>query len=227
MKPIEPMEPMSVSTVERIKNNYIVQAWLVLTLALFFGASLAGIQIKLGPTIETNKINETLEKVPEMVLGLAQAQKMAEKGESLNVKIHNIEVEKSGRTKCYNVFEAKYPDGKLAGWVTKAKGQGYADKIELLVGLDPHAKTINGLFVLDQKETPGLGNKMINFDWRKQFIKKGTDAPLIVTKEGAKAGNEIDSITGATISSRAVCSIVNNAVKDLKKTLAAKAKGCN
>jgi len=39
---------------QRIKNNNIVQAWLVLTRALFFGASLAGIQLSLAPSIGAN-----------------------------------------------------------------------------------------------------------------------------------------------------------------------------
>ena len=48
---------------ENVKTNFISQTWLVLLLAICFGALLAGIQITLGPTIEANKINETLEKV--------------------------------------------------------------------------------------------------------------------------------------------------------------------
>jgi len=41
----------------------------VLILALFFGTALAGVQITLGPKIDQNKLNETLERVPELVLG--------------------------------------------------------------------------------------------------------------------------------------------------------------
>ena len=47
---------------ERFQNSYILQAWLVIILALFFGVSLAGIQSTLGPMIETNKKNETRER---------------------------------------------------------------------------------------------------------------------------------------------------------------------
>jgi electron transport complex protein RnfG len=219
MKPIEPMEPMDSSTLDRIRNNYIVQAWLVLILALCFGASLAGIQLALGPLIEANKINETLEKVPEMVLGDEKAAEVIKNNQELDIEPHTIEVEKNNRKIFYNVFEAKHPDGKPAGWVAKAIGQGYADKIELLLGIDPSLKTITGLFVLDQKETPGLGNKIITKEWRQQFLNKKTKTPLTVTKEGAKKAHEIDSITGATISSRSVCSIINTTIKDLRTPL--------
>ena len=80
MKPIEPMEPMPPSTLERLKNNNIIQAWLVLFLALCFGSALAGVQMTLGPKIEINKINETREKVPELVLGKDAALKMCRAG---------------------------------------------------------------------------------------------------------------------------------------------------
>ena len=55
------------------KTNFFSQAWLVLVLAICFGGLLAGMQIALGPTIEANKINETLERVPELVFGAAHA----------------------------------------------------------------------------------------------------------------------------------------------------------
>jgi len=208
---------------QRIKNNNIVQAWLVLTLALFFGASLAGIQLTLAPTIEANKINETRQKVPELVFGKAGALEILKQNQQLEITPQTMEIEKHGTKVFYSVFETRVA-GKLAGWVVKTAGQGYADKIELLIGLDSAAETITGLFVLDQKETPGLGNKIVTEKWRNQFIAKKTGSPLTVTKEGARAPNEIDGVTGATISSRAVSSIINTTMNDLKGMLAAKAR---
>ena len=195
-----------------LKENNIVQAWLVLLLAIFFGGSLAGIQLVLGPTIETNKINETRQKVPELVAV------SPDHAASLEILPRSVNVEKAGKKIVYSVFETKL-DGKSMGWVAKTNGQGYADKIELLVGFDPGLKTITGLFVLDQKETPGLGNKIVTPEWRSQFVDKPIGKPLEVVKTGAKASNEINAITGATISSRSVTGIINSAVKDLKAPL--------
>jgi len=218
------MDPMAKSTLERLKSNYIFQAWLVLMLALFFGASLAGVHLRLGPKIEENKINETRHKIPEIILGSFQAEELAKGGKSLAIKAHTISVEKQGRKVFYNVYEARYPDGKLAGWVAKSSGQGYADKIELLIGFSPSVDAITGIFILDQKETPGLGNKIITVDWRQQFANIKTVQPIEVTKSGAKDPNQIDAITGATISSRSVTQIVNTTVNDLRGPLAAMAK---
>ncbi|OQX61455.1 MAG: FMN-binding protein [Desulfococcus sp. 4484_241] len=196
-----------------MKNNYILQAWLVLLLAVFYGGSLAGVQLSLSPKINENKINETRQRVPALVLGKDRA------NEPVEIESENIAVEKNGRKVFYNVFKA-VQDGKQAGWVIKTSGQGYGDKIELLLGVSPDMSIITGLFVLDQKETPGLGNRIADPAWRQQFVHKKTDKKLVVVKTGAKAPNEIDAITGATISSRSVCAIVNNTLSDLKPKLA-------
>ncbi len=220
MKPIQQMEPLSPTAFERLRDNNILQAWLVLLLVLCFGSSLAGIQMYLGPVIEENKLNETREKVPELVLGAEAAQKLAESGESLNITPKSFVVDKPGKKAVYNVYEAADKSGKRLGWVVKTSGQGYADRIELLLGLDPEVKTVTGLFVLEQKETPGLGNKIVTDEWRGQFNGKSTDKALGVVKGGGAGADDINAITGATISSRAVSDIVNTAVADLKAPLA-------
>ena len=201
------------------KDSNLFQAWLVLILATVFGTALAGIQAKLGPVIEENKIRETMEKIPALVLGEDRAAKLAAENESLLIKSRIIEVEKNGITKFYTVYDVMFKEGSLAGHVTKASGQGYADKIELLLGLDPGGNTITGLFILDQKETPGLGNKILEDPWRNQFKDKASDNRLVVVKGGAGKDNEIDSISGATISSRSVTGIINTIIADVKPRL--------
>ena len=206
-------------TLYRLKNSNIVQAWLVLVLAICFGAALAGVHLKLAPVIEKNKLNETLAQVPELVLGKDLADKMVAENQALDITPQNLSVESSGGRKTFfNVYEARY-QGDLRGYVIKTGGQGYADRIELLLGVDPQVDRITGLFVLDQKETPGLGNKIIESQWRGQFLGKKTSPALNVTKAGAGNANDIDAVTGATISSRAVTNIVNSAVSALKEPL--------
>ena len=197
--------------VEKVQNNNLLQAWLVLTLAFLFGISLAGVQTVLGPVIEENKIRETMEKVPVVLIG--------ESDSALAIEPLRIAVEKEGRSKFYNVYEAAFDNGKRAGWVVKASAQGYADRIELLVGFDPAVQTITGLFILDQKETPGLGNKIVEEQWRSQFTGKSVDRDLEVVKGGVKELHEIDAISGATISSVCVARMINQTIADLGEEL--------
>ena len=185
-------------------------------LAIVFGTCLAAVHINLSDRIAENKLNESLERIPGLIW------KQGEGGAAVEIMSGRIDVKKKDRTLFYPVFQV-IDEGKPAGWVIKAAGQGYADKIELLVGLDSSAQSLTGIFVLDQKETPGLGNKIVTNEWRSQFKGKGTARELVVVKGGAQAPHEIDSITGATISSKTVSDIVNATVNDLRSSLAAKA----
>lgn len=214
MNRIAEKEPLN----SQFSSNKLVQAWLVLVLAVGFGIALAGVQLLLGPIIEQNKLNETLEKVPELVLGKDLTAKMAEENQTLDIIPRQVTVQKTGRSKFYSVYEASY-QGERKGWVVKSKGQGYADTIELLIGLSSDVRTITGLFVLDQKETPGLGNKIIFEAWRRQFIDSPTEKPLVVVKTGAANPGEIDAVTGATISSKSVTALINAAIDDLRAPL--------
>lgn len=203
-----------------LKKSSLIQAWLVLLLAVGFGVSLAGVQLTLGPKIESNKINETRERIPLLVLGKSLASKMAAENQTLTIEPRQVAVELPGKTKYYRIYETRY-QGNLRGWVVKTKGQGYADSIELLLGLSPDFDAITGLYILDQKETPGLGNKIVTESWRKQFIQKPTVSSLRVVKTGADTAEEINAITGATISSKSVTGLVNAAIRDLRQPLSA------
>ncbi len=198
-----------------VRNSNLGQAWLVLVLATVFGTALAGIQVHLGPVIEANKIRETMEKVPGLVLG-KDSDTVAD---NLVIKSRVIEIEKNGISKFYPVYDVRLKDGSLAGHVAKASGQGYADRIEVLVGLDAGGNKITGLFILDQKETPGLGNRILEKPWRDQFTDKPSGTPLVVVKAKTGKGNEVDGITGATISSRSVTGIVNTTIADIRTQL--------
>jgi len=200
------------------KDSNLFQAWLVLLLATAFGCALAGVQTKLGPVIEANKTRETLAKIPALVLGEDQAQQLSRQKKSLSIASRTIEIERNGIKKFYTVYDA-FLEGTLAGHVAKASGQGYADKIELLLGLDADARAITGLFILDQKETPGLGNRIIEKPWRNQFLGKPSATRLVVVKGNPGKDNEIDAISGATISSRSVTGIVNKTITDIKAQL--------
>lgn len=204
---------------DAIKNNYIIQAWLVLILCLLFGISLAGVQLTLSPKILENKRNETLKKVPSLVLSNTGSVTDDKKKEKIEIVSFTATSEGFRKKKNYQVYEVKNGKGDILGYVSKSSGQGYADKIQILVGFDPFFEALTGLFVLDQKETPGLGNKITERFWRKQFPGKKTSEKFLVVKNGAGNKNEIDAVTGATISSRSVLTILNQMVTDLKGPL--------
>ncbi len=125
------------------------------------------------------------------------------------------------------LFYAGYDDkGKLLGIAANARAQGYANLIHLLYGYDPVCQCIRGIKVLKLAETPGLGDKIItdpafvaNFEALDVTLAEDgkTLANEIVTvKHGSKQNQwEIDAISGATISSKAVGKALNESAKAL------------
>ena len=209
----------------RFKNANLVQAWLILLLALLFGSALAAVQVQLSDKIAANKLNEALSQVPALIWGESEAGKSPPVAPgSIQITPGTIVVNRNGKPTPYSVYRV-VRDNALQGWVIKATGQGYGDKLELLIGTDADLSKITGLFVLEQKETPGLGAKIVTPEWRGQFVGKPTDMPLKVIKGGQQGADTIDAITGATISSRSVTAIVNTAIGSLKGHLNAAGKG--
>jgi len=196
----------------------LAQAWLVLVLAVCFGSALAFVQVSLSEVIAANKLNETLTQVPALMWGENAAQYAADASIPLNISPGTVSVKKGQKTTYYPLYRVSRGN-VMSGWVLKARGRGYADNIEVLIGVDPEVETITGLFILEQKETPGLGNKITFSAWREQFAGKKTATPFVVVKEKSTAKNTIDAVTGATISSRSVAGIVNQTVTDIKGRL--------
>jgi len=119
------------------------------------------------------------------------------------------------------IYAAYGKDGKLLGIAARAGAQGYADMIHMLFGYDPESGRILGFEVLKMTETPGLGDKIAsdgkfraNFplDARLDGTGKKLAHPIVTVKHGKKSKPwEIDAISGATISSRAVGKALNEA----------------
>ena len=104
----------------------------------------------------------------------------------------------------------------VVGYAALAGEPGFQDIIRLMFGYDPAAGTVLGMRVLESKETPGLGDRI---EKDSVFVGsfRGAALPLLATKPGSGTGDrrEVDTITGATISARAVITIINNRVQQL------------
>jgi len=123
------------------------------------------------------------------------------------------------------IYRELKEDGDLAGFAIQATGVGFQDKITLMFGLDETLTKITGLTIIDQKETPGLGAKITEWDSFLQFWEE-RDAtgilslrkpPVRTPKE--LLATEINSITAATISSRKVLDIVNLSLDKVRELI--------
>ncbi|MBJ20106.1 MAG: RnfABCDGE type electron transport complex subunit G [bacterium] len=105
--------------------------------------------------------------------------------------------------------------GRATGVAIKAAAAGFQDIITLIYGFDPTTGELLGMKVLESKETPGLGDKIEkDLAFVAQF--QGAKPPLTAVKRTTGAPGEIDAITGATISSRAVARIINRSLARLR-----------
>ncbi len=110
--------------------------------------------------------------------------------------------------------------GQRVGMAISGAEPGFQDVINLIFGYDPVENRILGMKVLDNKETPGLGDKIVKDSL---FVGgfEGARAPLVGVKTGSGSGKaeEVDMITGATISSRAVIAIINHQIESMDPIL--------
>ncbi len=118
-------------------------------------------------------------------------------------------------------YEAKNGKDNIIGWALPLSGKGYGGDIQLLVGVDIK-ENITGVQVLEHSETPGLGSKINEIEYKqteskflKQFQGKNIEN-IILTKN--KTENNIQAITGATISSKAVVDQIRLGIGEFLKT---------
>ncbi|NLS44441.1 MAG: RnfABCDGE type electron transport complex subunit G [Firmicutes bacterium] len=100
-----------------------------------------------------------------------------------------------------------YFQDECTGLVFTCSPPGYGGPIETVVGVSLKGE-ISGVSVIRHAETPGLGSNITNPEFQMRFIgiSKGTEVKV------REDGGQIDAITGATISSRAIADAVNGAL---------------
>ena len=133
-------------------------------------------------------------------------------------------IEKQGEG--FTLYAAYDDQGELKGIAAESAAQGYADLVRIIYGYDPGCECVTGFKVIKMAETPGLGDKIIK---DKTFLKNFEALDVSLNAAGTALKHEIemvkpgkkqhpwqiDVISGATISSRAVGKAINDSVKVL------------
>ncbi len=170
------------------------------------GAAIVGIYLLTAPMIERNRA-EALERAIYQVLPEAKSQSaFVRDGAAISAW-----TEEGAPPEGEAVYAGFDESGAFVGFAIQSEGAGFQDVVEVLYGFDPKRRVLLGMRVLASLETPGLGDKIIKDDsFVGGFIGLSVDPEVVAVKNGAKAKpNEIDGITGATISSKAVVRIIN------------------
>jgi len=188
-------------------TSEVRSARLVLTLAvagLISGVAIIGIYEATLPTITINKARELREAVFKVIPGVTQLQKLVYRNGEL---IPSTETKKDEQP----VYGGYDDDGGFIGYAIPGAGPGFQDTIGLLYGYQPDRQLVTGMEVLESRETPGLGDKIYkDADFVASFKELMIEPEIVAVKKGKRSKpNEIDAITGATISSKAVVRIIN------------------
>lgn len=184
--------------------NLSTRMVVVLTaVALLSGGFLTTVGLLTEERIALNKQREIEEAIVRVVPGTVSSAKLyEEKGLSV-----------------YGVMDT---GGDLLGYAIYASGMGFQDKITFMLGTNADLTRTNGLYIIEQKETPGLGAKITDRKFFLQFWEnKDCSVPLSLHKPALPSPedlgpSEINTITGATISSEAVLNITNSSLERVR-----------
>ncbi|MCJ7579155.1 MAG: FMN-binding protein [Candidatus Aminicenantes bacterium] len=181
-------------------------------ITLFFASLVSAVKFLNEAKIETNQIVK-LQRVILKVLDIPVQDPISydELRRLFTAQIKNIQV---GQKILYIGYEQ---DGRtIRGYAVPVGGPGFWGPIEGLVGVSPDATKILGLAFTKHNETPGLGGR-ITEDWFSDQFKglslyplEGSQNIFSFTAEGTqKSPNELDAITGASNTSSAVETFLN------------------
>ncbi|GAB6088072.1 RnfABCDGE type electron transport complex subunit G [Alkaliphilus crotonatoxidans] len=109
-------------------------------------------------------------------------------------------------------------DGTVVGYTVKTEQNGYGGNVVILIGMSIDGEIV-GVKIAEHSETPGLGSKITDASFVNQYVGKGTANQFNVTKDQPAKDEDIQAISGATVSSRAVTDGVNSATELFESTL--------
>ncbi len=110
-----------------------------------------------------------------------------------------------------DIYAALDKNGNVVGYAVSTQASGYGGVIKVMTGISADS-TIIGIDVFyNDDETPGLGKNTSNESFTSQFKDLITNENIVVSKDYAGEGQQVDAVTSSTISSRAVTDAVNKA----------------
>jgi len=140
----------------------------------------------------------------------------------LQVVPDTVESEKLFEEEDFTVYGSKDNGGRIIGYAVYTSGTGFQDVITLMYGTDVSVSKISRMVIIDQAETPGLGAKITEKETFLQFWEnRDASEPLTLRKPAVDSpaelsASEVNTITGATISSEKVLETVNLSLEKLK-----------
>jgi len=171
---------------------------------LISGVAIVSVYEATLPTITHNKAEELKAAVFKVLPEVTEMRKCQFDNNSLRFRTE----EGSDDQTLYGGYNQQ---GAFVGYAIPSAGPGFQDTIGILYGYIPEKRKVVGMEILESRETPGLGDKIYkDLYFVSNFSDLSIDPEIVVVKKGLRdKPHEVDAITGATISSKAVVRIIN------------------
>ena len=194
-----------------MKNKFLKNC-----LALFLITLVAGVSLAFVNEITKEPIAQAQDKARleayEVVYPNAKFETLDNTEEILKNSSASLKKENLLQCTVDDVLKATDESGNTIGYVFSATSpSGYGGDVKVAVGVSDKDNSITGFTVLSHSETAGLGAKATEDEFKSQFIGKSANG-INYTKTGASSDSEIDALSGATITSNAVCEVVDSAL---------------
>ena len=174
----------------RVKDVFLPTAVLFL-ICVIVAAALSG----------TNLL--TKDKIAE------QAAQKAE--ESRKLALSDADTFEPANESAENEYYVGKSGSEIVGYVFETSAKGYGGDVDVMTGISLDGK-ITGVILLDHEETPGLGANAEKEEFRAQFLQDVPDTLLKLVKYQEPKPGEVEAMTGASMTSRAVMNAVNEAI---------------
>ena len=193
------------------KSGFMKDAFILFAITLISGLALGGVYEVTKEPIEQATIaanNATYQSVLPEASSFEEDTSLASSIETCNTELAGMDF---GNVGVDSVLIAKDSSGAEAGYVINThSNDSYGGPVDISVGFNAEG-SISAIGFLAIDDTPGLGLKAKEPAFKDQYVGKNADA-LTVTKSGNAGETEINSISGATITSSATTNAVNAAL---------------
>lgn len=189
------------------------EIWMVTILVLVATISagvLGFVNVTTRPIIKRNELRNLRESVLESVNVQYESENLEDKFES-EFKTEELD----GK----NFYFRYNEEGNLTEVAFEMSGSGFQGPITAIISLKPDLETVVGLEVLDHQETPGLGARITDEEFLRQFNGKVVRPELLVVTDADDEENKVDAITGATRTSKAMQGIINDSVSEVRNNI--------
>jgi electron transport complex protein RnfG len=190
---------------------YLRLGFVLLLITAIASGVLAYINSFTQPIIQSNQIQTQVEARKEVLPMAVTFEKDSLKVETQVTESNPLKKKAEGGNDMFEYYVGKNDADDVVGYTFIASKYGYSSEIKTMVGVDKDLSVLN-IKIIYQSETPGLGANCDKPDFAPKFKNKKSDQ-LFVDKDGGA----IASITGATITTRAIANSIREGLLNLEK----------